>query len=79
MRFARLRKIVLVMMTGGCMYASVSCYPNRDQINGTIAGGLMNGLELAITLAVENVLSNAIGGVSVPDLTGTDQTSDTTQ
>lgn len=77
MRFARLRKFVLMVLTGGCMYASVSCYPNRDQINGTIAGGLMNGLQLAITLAVENLFSDAVGGISVPNLTGTTDTTTT--
>jgi hypothetical protein len=79
MRFARLRKFILVVMTGGCMYATVSCYPNRDQINSSLAGGLMNGIELAITLAVENLVSSAVGGLSIPDLTGTNTDTTTTQ
>ena len=75
MRSARLRKFLVVLVSGGFLYGSVSCYPNRDQINGTIASGLMNGIELALTLAVENLFTNAVNGVTDT----TTQTQDETQ
>ena len=78
MRCARLRKFLIVLLTGGFMYGSVSCYPTHDQINATLAGGLMNGLELAITLGIENLFSNAVGGLSVPNLLGQNSTQTTT-
>jgi hypothetical protein len=82
MRFARAKKCLIVLMTGGCMYASVSCYPNRDQINSTISGGLMRGVELAITLAVEGLVNNAVDSLSSVGAQAVDQatqTTDTTQ
>ena len=74
MRSASLRKCLIVLLTGGCLYGSVSCLPSRDQLNGTISSGLMNGLELVLTLGVQSLFNRAVGAAS----TATDQTQTTT-
>ena len=77
MRSASLRKFLIVLLTGGCMYGSVSCVPSRDQLNGTIASGIMNGIELALTLGVQSLVDSAVGAANNATTTTQDQTQTT--
>ena len=68
MRATSFRKSLLTLLAGGCLFGDVSCIPNRDQINATISSGILNGIQLAITLAIEQALTpnlDILGGEPV--------------
>jgi hypothetical protein len=64
MRSARLRQFMVVLLSGGFLLGSVSCIPSRDQLNGTIASGVLNGIELVLTLGVQSLVDSVVGSSS---------------
>ena len=57
MRIHRLKKLVLVIGIGGFLWGQVNCLPSRNQINATINGGILSGVQLALTLGITNFLA----------------------
>lgn len=74
MRSLNLRKGLITLMTGGLLFAEVSCIPNRDQINQMLNTSILQGISLAITLGIQNALTIDTG--SGDDTT--DETADET-
>jgi hypothetical protein len=63
MRIGILRKCCIVLAAAGCLYAS-ACIPTKDQIGSMINGGIMSGIQLAITLALQSALTPLLGGTT---------------
>ncbi len=57
MKMTNLRKCLVTLLAGGCLYAQTSCIPNKEQWNAMINSALLNGVQIAITLAIEQALT----------------------
>lgn len=52
MRLIHIKKTVGAIALGGFLSTQVNCVPSHNQINGTLNSGLMDGIQLAITLGI---------------------------
>lgn len=52
-----LKAALLTLLTAGTLFGSPNCLPSRGQINGLINSSLINGVGLAIELAIASTLT----------------------
>jgi hypothetical protein len=48
---------LLALLASGMLFGSPNCVPSRTQINGLINSSLINGVSLAIELAIASTLT----------------------
>jgi hypothetical protein len=78
MRIDRIHKFVSIAALGGCLFGQVNCLPTRTQLYSTFNGGIMNGIQLALTLAITEFLTPGVTDTAEA-ITDTTDTTDTTQ
>ena len=82
MRTYRFAKLVSIAALTGCLFQSVNCLPSKNQIYSTINSGLLNGIQVALTLGVNGLvtgLTDSLAGASTDATTDTTDTTDTTE
>jgi hypothetical protein len=73
----QLKKTVGAIALGGFLGTQVNCVPTHNQINGTLNSGLMDGIQLAITLGIYAIAAELFPAVPTRDTTTSTDTTTT--